>query len=298
MASVVRIKRRLSLEPAEALLLAASCKKFKGEGAYPSHENPHQNVFKFCGTVDNKEEDVKTITRIVENGKMKSHRSLHWRMNRKDRTTLSASFPKEKRYKMLSIRRSLEECESESSLKIYDLVCEGEVDKTDVDVDMCNGVPSVVGNCSAKPEKDVYVYDYYYSEVGTIDETYLDQLMSVQPFQSRYESESEDDSDDSNAEDNDRNDYPDTEEDNSDMKNLVYTTRRVHLGDSDSDELSSEHEDSIYNNDDKNVRSYHSTVYSAYKKRFAKHFNSETDEDSDSEDSNSEDSEGWSEGFD
>ena len=76
----------------------------------------------------------------------------------------------------MSTHRSLEKSESESSLKIYDLVCEGEVDQTP-DVVMCNGVPLVVEKCSAKPEQDVYVYDYYYSEVQTIDDTYLDQLM-------------------------------------------------------------------------------------------------------------------------
>ena len=35
----------------------------------------------------------------------------------------------------------------------------------------------VVEKCAAEPKKDVFVYDYYYSEVGTIDDTYLDQLL-------------------------------------------------------------------------------------------------------------------------
>jgi len=63
------------------------------------------------------------------------------------------------------------------------------------------------------PKKDVFVYDYYYSEVGTIDDTYLDQLLSVKPFEYTYESyESDKDSQDSNAEDYYTNDYPDTDE--------------------------------------------------------------------------------------
>ena len=48
MASYLRIKRRLEEEPAEALLLARSSKKFKED----SNENP--NVFKFFGTIDSK----------------------------------------------------------------------------------------------------------------------------------------------------------------------------------------------------------------------------------------------------
>ena len=81
------------------------------------------------------------------------------------------------------------------------------------------------------------------------------------------------------------------------MENLVNATGRVNLRDSDSVELSSEDEDLIYTQDN-NEKSYHSTAYSAYKKRIAKEFNSGTDEDSDSGNSNSEDSEEFSEGFD
>ena len=52
---------------------------------------------------------------------------------------------------------------------------EGESNKNDTI--MCNGVPMVVETCAAETKQDVFVYDYYYSEVGTIDDSYLDQLM-------------------------------------------------------------------------------------------------------------------------
>ena len=51
MAAVVRVKRHLNQEPAEALLLAASSKRFKAD-------TEEKSVFKFCGTV---EKQVSTI---------------------------------------------------------------------------------------------------------------------------------------------------------------------------------------------------------------------------------------------
>ena len=51
MTSIVRIKRRLSQEPAEALLLASKCKRLKSDETELSAGI--SSVFKFCGTVDN-----------------------------------------------------------------------------------------------------------------------------------------------------------------------------------------------------------------------------------------------------
>ena len=51
MTSVVRIKRRLSQEPVEALLLAA--KRMKVENSICATQSVEENVFRFCGTSEN-----------------------------------------------------------------------------------------------------------------------------------------------------------------------------------------------------------------------------------------------------
>lgn len=48
MTSIVRIKRRLSQEPAEALVLAT--KRIKVEG---SEQAVEENIFRFCGSTEN-----------------------------------------------------------------------------------------------------------------------------------------------------------------------------------------------------------------------------------------------------
>jgi len=274
MASYLRIKRRLEEEPAEALLLARSSKKFKED----SNENP--NVFKFFGTIDSKDGDVQTINRLLEDKKMKSYRTKS-APNKRKITKPKASYHSGNRYTVTSTFSNVNEGASESDLKVYDLVREGESNKNDTI--MCNGVPMVVETCAAETKQDVFVYDYYYSEVGTIDDSYLDQLMSVQPVEYKYESsESEEDSEDSNAEGNYKNDYPDTEEsceDDLDYENLMGATSRINLRDS--IELSDDDEDLIY--DDDNTNPHYSTAYAKYKKRVLKELNGETG--SDSEDS-------------
>jgi len=205
MASIVRIKRRLEDEPAEALLLAPSSKKLKEDVSVD------QKVLKFFGTIDSKVRDVKTINKLLEDKKMKSYRDKPAPSER-NISKAQASHPLGNRYTITSTFPNPNEGESGSNLKVYDLIREGE-QPDDSDTIMCNGVPMVVEKCAAEPKKDVFVYDYYYSEVGTIDDTYLDQLLSVKPFEYTYESyESDKDSQDSNAEDYYTNDYPDTDE--------------------------------------------------------------------------------------
>ena len=88
---------------------------------------------------------------------------------------------------------------------MYDLVSEETI--------QCNGVPLTIEKVEAKEE---YVYDVYYADGGDIDDSYIDQLLSVQPYSLANMFEDSDDTqdeDDSNDENNWRNDYPDTEED-------------------------------------------------------------------------------------
>jgi len=276
MASFLRIKRRLEEEPAEAFLLAPSSKKFRED----SCRNP--NVYKFLHTIDSKNGDIRIISKMLEDQKMMSYRSKPIG-NKKNISKPQSAFPSENRYTITDTFSNLNENEPKTDVKVYDLVREGERDRSDTI--MCNGVPMMVEKCATESEQDSFVYDYYYSEVGTIDDTYLDQLMSVQPFEYKYESSESEDSEDSNAEDNYKNDYPDTEEsheEDSDFENLTGATGRIDLRKS--VELSSDDEDFIYGSDG-DINSHHSTAYSKYKKRVMKELDgdvsSETDSDGD-----------------
>lgn len=96
--------------------------------------------------------------------------------------------------------------EETSKFKVYDLVSEEAI--------QCNGVPLTIEK--VEEAKEDYVYDVYYADGGDIDDSYIDQLLSVQPYSLADVFEDSDDTqdeDDSNDENNWRNDYPDTEED-------------------------------------------------------------------------------------
>lgn len=92
----------------------------------------------------------------------------------------------------------------------------------------------------AEPEEN-YVYDFYYSDQGTFDDSYIDKLMrlifnsfllsnewflnsvllSVQPYQIEFEDyegsdDNSDDSENSNRENHFGNEYPDSSEGDSD----------------------------------------------------------------------------------
>ena len=66
-----------------------------------------------------------------------------------------------------------------SDLKIYDLVLESEVAHLEPQIPTCNGVPLVIEkNEAIKTDvEDKYVYDFYYSDLGTFDDSYIDKLM-------------------------------------------------------------------------------------------------------------------------
>lgn len=60
-------------------------------------------------------------------------------------------------------------------IKVYDLVPEGELLTKEESI-TCNGEPLVVEKSNSE-EAVQYVYDFYYSDMGTFDDTYIDQLM-------------------------------------------------------------------------------------------------------------------------
>merc|ERR1711874_230065 len=150
---------------------------------------------------------------------------------------------------------------------------------------MCNGVEMVREFVDTKATEDEYgfVYDLYYTdeqgETADFDDSLLDELISIQPFNS---------GDDSNDEDNWRNDYPDTDEDNEnsyrdycDDDDLDFKIKNLKVGD-DSDELSSDDDQLLYTKTFEEDAAHHGASYARFKQMMMKEFDSDnSDEDLD-----------------
>lgn len=65
---------------------------------------------------------------------------------------------------------------SDHIFKVYDLVLESD-NSFKADVVTCNGIPLDVEKCEVQKDKEKYVYDFYYSDRGTVDDSYIDRLM-------------------------------------------------------------------------------------------------------------------------
>ncbi|KAK4014607.1 probable RNA polymerase II nuclear localization protein SLC7A6OS [Daphnia magna] len=245
MTSIVRIKRRFSQEPVEALLLAS--KRMKVEESLSAHV-VEENIFRFCGTTENEEENMENIAKLVQKGKLTSHRqpAKAYRSYQPKKQMDPATPSSEKKFKVLNKMRNLDIADS---WKIYDLELE---EHQQCEIATCNGVPLVVEKCEVLKEESKCVFDVYYCEEGTFDDGYIDRLMSVQPYYyhpGEHEEESDNyDTDDSNDESNWRNDYPDTDEEEEGDEDIVGKMCGLYL--ERNDEFSSDDEDFIYSKDD------------------------------------------------
>jgi len=172
----------------------------------------------------------------------------------------------------------------------------------------CNGVEMIREYVSSKKcEEDYnYVYDLYYTMPdekeanGDMDfnDSLLDELISIQPFNSGdmtygYDEYRQDPSDDedSNDEGNWKNEYPDSDEDDEASKNsyrdycddddLDFRIRSLKVGDDDSDELSSDEEDPfLYTKTYEEDAAHHGPSYARFKQKMMKEFyEKESDDD-------------------
>ncbi|XP_057381717.1 probable RNA polymerase II nuclear localization protein SLC7A6OS [Daphnia carinata] len=260
MTSIVRIKRRLSQEPIEALLLASKRMRVEDALSVEAH-GIDENIFRFCGTTENEEENVENLAKLVQKGKLKSHRqpAKAYRSYQPKKQVDTAMPSSEKKYKVLNKIRNLD---TTDSWKIYDLVLE---EQQQCEVATCNGVPLLVEKCEVPKDESKCVFDVYYCEEGAFDDGYIDRLMSVQPYYyhpGEQEEESENnDTDDSNDESNWRNDYPDTDEEDEGDEDIVGKMCGMYL--ERDDELSSDDEDFVYSKDDCSVED----LYLKFKER-------------------------------
>lgn len=201
--------------------------------------------------------------------------------------------------------------ESKRLFKLYDVVSEAPEKETVVPKSekiSCNGVEmireyvSAQKDCSAESEYG-YVYDVYYSqgeegENKDFDDSLLDGLVSIQPFNTgddlvydEYRDDPDEfkyeDDEDSNDEDNERNEYPDEDDESSylgycDDDDLDLEMRVKGLGfcAEEGSELSSEDEDQLlYTRAFDEDAANHGSAYAKFKQRMVREFYEDEDED-------------------
>ncbi|XP_037371868.1 probable RNA polymerase II nuclear localization protein SLC7A6OS [Talpa occidentalis] len=219
-AAVLRVKRKRSAEPAEALVLA--CKRLRAsadestaqktppEGLERAAEN---NVFQLVATVRSQEEPVQPLLREALRPSQSSQQRI-----RRDLRASAREIRQEGRYRVVSSRRSLgipssglasegapgsPDATEDAGFQLFDLVHEerdseaasGISHKTsDPDVILCNSVElirerltiSEEGPKAGQPEeKEDYVYDIYYLEMATPG--WIENILSVQPYSQEWE---------------------------------------------------------------------------------------------------------------
>nr|XP_054310074.1 probable RNA polymerase II nuclear localization protein SLC7A6OS [Pongo pygmaeus] len=219
--AVLRVKRKRSAEPAEALVLA--CKRLRSdavelaaqktsEGLERAAEN---NVFHLVATVCSQEEPVQPLLREV----LRPSRDSQQRVRRNLRAS-AREIRQEGRYRVVSSRRSLgttsscqeseytlgnPEVAEDSGFQLLDLVHEeGEPEAaaasscktSDPDVILCNSVELIRERLTVSEDgpgvrhqeeqkHDDYVYDIYYLETATPG--WIENILSVQPYSQEWE---------------------------------------------------------------------------------------------------------------
>ncbi|XP_004431819.1 PREDICTED: probable RNA polymerase II nuclear localization protein SLC7A6OS [Ceratotherium simum simum] len=219
--AVLRVKRKRSAEPAEALVLA--CKRLRsGPVESAAQKTPPEgleraaesNVFQLVATVRSQEEPVQPLVRAALRPSQGSQQRI-----RRDLRASAQEIRREGRYRVVSSRRSwgipsgglesedapgnLEDAE-DAGFQLFDLVHEeGDLEAaaavsgktSDPDVILCNSVELIrerltisedgprVGH--QEEQKDDYVYDIYYLEMATPG--WIDNILSVQPYSQEWE---------------------------------------------------------------------------------------------------------------
>ncbi|KAM6225365.1 putative RNA polymerase II nuclear localization protein SLC7A6OS [Rhynchocyon petersi] len=246
--AVLRVKRKRTAEPAEALVLA--CKRLRAgtsesldqttppEGLSGASE---KNVFQFVATVGSQEEPVQPLLGAALHPSRDSQHRIRQGLRASAREARQ-----EGRYRVVSSRRSsgtplaskdVQEAASSAGFQLFDLVHEeGDPDATavgsyqtsDPDVILCNSTKLIreqltisekqlgVGKGEEEKESD-FVYDIYCLEMATSE--WIENILSVQPYSQEWELMNEDqepedvyeDEDDENCENNWRNEYPEEE---------------------------------------------------------------------------------------
>lgn len=305
MATVVRLKRRSDEPPLEGLVLACKRKKPEDDLAATTNEIQFTSVFKFEATVNNQEDVVTHIRKILSKDKHKLQLRHKADVSGKLRAEIR-HLAQENRLKVVNCFRHLED------LDVFENETGTEVSNQDgrsftvLDVVNCmnNGQESNPVSSQSQGQLDPdnsgpetgYVYDLYCTSMagsdGLVDP---DSLLSVHPLSEpnwEYQdpedssdmSPEEEDQDDSNDENNWRNDYPDSDH-SIDEHDMRMAMQMVNLDLGDGEDLSSDDadEDFIYamSLDPQDVALY-GEGYANYKARMKRElFDKEESEDED-----------------
>ncbi|XP_024411940.2 probable RNA polymerase II nuclear localization protein SLC7A6OS [Desmodus rotundus] len=219
--AVLRVKRKRSAEPAEALVLAykrlrsdaveSGAQKTTPEGLEKAAEN---NVFQLLATVRSQEDPVQPLLRAA----LRPSQGSQQRIRRDLRSSLR-EIRQEGRYRVVSSRRpsnipsdGLEsedlrrnlEADDSAGFQLLDLIHEEGDPETaaavsckasDPDVILCNSVELIrerltvsedgPGVRHQEEQKDDYVYDIYYLETATPG--WIENILSVQPYSQEWE---------------------------------------------------------------------------------------------------------------
>ncbi|XP_066205019.1 probable RNA polymerase II nuclear localization protein SLC7A6OS [Saccopteryx leptura] len=218
---VLRVKRKRSAEPAEALVLA--CKRLRSDAVesatpktYPEglEKASENNVFQLVATVRSQEEPVQPLLRAA----LRPSRGSQQRIRRELRAS-AREIRQEGRYRVVSSRRSSEipsdgveseyvrgnrEADDDSGFQLLDLVHEegdseasaaGSCKTSDPEVILCNSVELIRERLTISEDgasvghreepKDDYVYDIYYLETATPG--WIENILSVQPYSQEWE---------------------------------------------------------------------------------------------------------------
>ncbi|XP_035965084.1 putative RNA polymerase II nuclear localization protein SLC7A6OS isoform X1 [Halichoerus grypus] len=236
--AVLRVKRKRSAEPAEALVL--SCKRLRSGGVESATQKtppedlergPENNVFQLVATVRSQEEPVQALVRAA----LRPSRGSQQRI-RRDLRASAREIRQEGRYRVISGRRSSgipsggpesedapgnPEASEDAGFQLFDLVHEegdpeavataGSSKTSDPDVILCNSVELIRERLTLsedgprighqEEQKDDYVYDIYYLEMATPG--WIENILSVQPYCQEWELVNDDQQPEDTYEDDD-----------------------------------------------------------------------------------------------
>nr|XP_058900893.1 probable RNA polymerase II nuclear localization protein SLC7A6OS isoform X1 [Kogia breviceps] len=220
MTAVLRVKRKRSAEPAEALVLACKrlCSSAVESGAQKTppedlERAAENNVFQLVATVRSQEEPVQPLVRAA----LRPSQGSQQRIRRHLRAS-AREIRQNGRYRVVSSRRSSgipsdglgsedapgsPEAAEDAGFQLLDLVHEeGDPEATaiscktsDPDVILCNSVELIRERLTVsedgprvgyqEEQKDNYVYDIYYLDMATPG--WIENILSVQPYSQEWE---------------------------------------------------------------------------------------------------------------
>lgn len=227
MSAIIRVKRKKTEEPLNAFVL--NCKKRKLNDDIIEDllttKDEVSTIVKFAGTVESQDENTAVqITKLTKDeAKQLALKSRKPNILEKGRQEMRQNI-QENRFKVVNCYRAIKATDDSS--------IENNKEVTIVDVEkQTNSEQSSTSAATSSSNNDTnsdnFVYDLYLPETAEIPQTdntdLVENYFSVRPFDDLvYEDQANDeddpeseDSEDSNVENYFKNDYPDTEEDNS-----------------------------------------------------------------------------------